>query len=69
MKAGDGRLTMTDKDGTNKHTHRVPATAMITFDGKECKLEDLKEVYFVKVTMGQDETTVRKIEASTKEKE
>jgi hypothetical protein len=68
VKAGDGQLTMTYKDGTNKHTHKVPASAMITCDGKECKLEDLKEGCFVKVTTGQDETTVKKIEAWTKER-
>jgi len=68
VKAGDGQLTMTDKEGANKQTHKVPATATITFDGKECKLEELKEGNWVKVTMDQDETTVRKIEASSKEK-
>jgi hypothetical protein len=69
VKAGDGQLTMTDKAGGANKTHKVPATATITCDNKECKLEDLKEGVFVKVTMGQDETTVTKIEASTKEKE
>jgi hypothetical protein len=69
VKAGDGQLTMTDKDGTNKHTHKVPASAIIKCDGKECKLEDLKEGYFVKVTTGEDERTAKKIEARTKERE
>jgi hypothetical protein len=69
VKAGDGQLTMTDKAGGANKTHKVPANATITCDNKECKLEDLKEGVFVKVTMGQDETTVTKIEASTKEKE
>src|SRR5437763_13293108 len=55
VKAGDGQLTMTDKDGANKHTHKVPATVAITCDGKDCKLEDLKEGNWVKVTMDQDE--------------
>jgi hypothetical protein len=68
VKAGNGELTMTDKDGSNKHTHKIPLTATITCDGKDCKLEDLKEGFFVKVTTGQDETTVVRVEALTKEK-
>ena len=62
--AGDGKLTMTDKNGANKHTHKVPADAKITCDGKECKLDDLKEGFFVKVTTKNDvNQTVTKIEA------
>jgi hypothetical protein len=67
VKAGDGKLTMTDKDGKNQHTHNVPATAQITCDGKECKLEDLKEGFFVRVTRAGDAAqTVTKIEARSK---
>jgi hypothetical protein len=62
--AGDGKLTMTDKNGANKHTHKVPPAAKITCDGKECKLDDLKEGFFVKVTTKNDvNQTVTKIEA------
>src|SRR5439155_25366559 len=50
VKVADGKLTMTDKDGKNEHTHMVPATTLIKCDGKECKLEDLKEGFTVKVT-------------------
>jgi len=50
VSAGEGKLTMSDKDGTNEHTHKVKADAKITCDGKKCTLEDLKEGYFVKVT-------------------
>src|SRR5262245_38556451 len=42
VKAGDGKLTMTDKDGKNEHTHMVARDAKITCDGKECKLDDLQ---------------------------
>ena len=68
VKVADGKLTMTDKDGANKHTHKVPATATITCDGKECKLEDLKTGFSVKVTTKQDEKTVTKVEATSKNK-
>ena len=66
VKAENGMLTMTNLDGTNRHTMRVPSTATITCDGKESKLEDLKEGYFIKVTTGTDERTVKKIEAKSK---
>jgi hypothetical protein len=67
VKAGAGKLTMTDKDGGNQHTHDVAADAVITCDGKACKLEDLKEGTFIKVTM-KDEKTVSQIEGRTKDK-
>ena len=67
VKAGDGKLTMTDKQG-NRHSHTIPETATITCDGKECKLEDLKAGNSVKVTTAEDEKTVTKVEATTKNK-
>jgi hypothetical protein len=67
VKAGDGKLTMTDKQG-NQHSHTIPATAIITCDGKDCKLEDLKAGNSVKVTTAEDEKTVTKVEATTKAK-
>jgi hypothetical protein len=69
VSAGDGKLTMTDKNGANRHTHNVPAAAKITCDGKECKLEDLKEGFWVKVTTRNDaQRTVTKIEAKKENK-
>jgi hypothetical protein len=68
VKVEGNKLTMTDKDGKNEHTHNVPATAKITCDGRECRLDDLKAGYFVKVTTKEDERTVTKVEARTKEK-
>jgi co-chaperonin GroES (HSP10) len=65
--AGNGKLTMADKDGKNEHTHTVPADAVISCDGKACKLEDLKPGTEVKVIM-KDEQTVSRIEGTTKEK-
>ena len=50
VKAADGKLTMTDKEGKNQHTHNVAADAIIACDGKICKLEDLKAGFEVTVT-------------------
>ena len=63
VSAGDGKLTMSDKDGKNEHSHDVAASAKISCDGKECKLEDLKKGTSVKVTT-KDKKAV-KIEAKT----
>ena len=67
VKAGDGKLTMTDKQG-KEHSHTIPATAEITCDGKACKLEDLKAGFSVKVTTEENEKTVTKVEATSKNK-
>jgi len=50
VKAGDGKLTMTGKDGTKQHTHEVAKNAKITLDGKSAKLDDLKKDMTVSVT-------------------
>lgn len=65
VKAEAGKLTMTDKDGKNEHTHAVPADAKVSCDGKECKVEDLKPGSTVKVTVEKkdDKAVVTKIEA------
>jgi Cu/Ag efflux protein CusF len=60
------KLTMTDKDGKNQHTHAVPVDAKITLDGKDAKLADLKAGAKVKVTTEKkgDKIQVTKIEAN-----
>lgn len=63
VSASAGKLTMSDKDGKNEHSHDVAANAKISCDGKECKLEDLKKGASVKVTT-KDKKAV-KIEAKT----
>jgi Cu/Ag efflux protein CusF len=65
VKIDGAKLTMSDKEGKDKHTHAVPTEAKITCDGKECKLTDLKEGFFVKVTAEKkgDKTVITKIEA------
>jgi biopolymer transport protein ExbD len=67
VKAADGKLTITDKDG-KEHTTTVAADAKITCDGKECKLEDLKKDIQVKLTCKKDgdKFTALKVEAKTK---
>lgn len=67
VKAAEGKLTMTDKEG-KEHTHPVAADAKITCDGKDCKLEDLKAGYRVKVTTKDDSNTAIRIEAQSKDK-
>lgn len=66
VSAAGGKLTMTDKDGKNEHSHEVAADAKVSCDGKECKLEDLKKGTSVKVTTKGKKAI--KIEASTKKK-
>ena len=63
VKAGDGKLTIQDKD-KKEHSCKVAKDAKITCDAKECKLDDLKKGVKVKVTVEKDMAT--KIEASTK---
>lgn len=65
--AGEGKLTMSDKEGNNKHTHEVALDARITLDGKAAKLADLKTGHKVKVTAKDDaKKTATKIEAKSK---
>ena len=67
VKAGDGKITLTFKGDEKKHTHDVAKDAKITLDGKDAKLEDLKEGATVKATM-DDKFVVHKIEAKSKAK-
>jgi hypothetical protein len=69
VSASKDKLVMTGKDGKTEHTHTVAPDATITCNGKDCKLEDLKEGYSVKVTTKKgDKTVATKIEARTKDK-
>ena len=67
VKAGDGKITLTFKGDEKKHAHDVAKDATITLDGKDAKLEDLKEGATVKATM-DDKFVVHKIEAKSKDK-
>jgi len=55
VSAGAGKLVMTDNAGKNQHTHDVAFDAKITCDGKDCKLEDLKKGFKVRVTTEKKE--------------
>jgi sporulation protein YlmC with PRC-barrel domain len=50
VEAGDGKLVMTDTDGTNQHAHTVPTDATITLDGKTASLDDLKKGITVEIS-------------------
>lgn len=65
VNAAAGKLTMTDRDGKNQHTHEVAPDAKITCDGKECKLEDLQKGFAVTVTVDSkgDKKVATRIEA------
>jgi hypothetical protein len=67
VKAGDGKITLTFKGDEKKHEHDVAKDAKITLDGKDAKLEALKEGATVKMTM-DDKFVVHKIDAKSKEK-
>jgi hypothetical protein len=51
-------FTMKDKEG-NEHMHTLAADAKcLDADGKECKLEDLKEGQRIRVTTREEDTKV-----------
>jgi Cu/Ag efflux protein CusF len=58
VKVEAGKLTMTDKDGKNEHSHVVPADAKVIIDGKAAKVQDLKPGQEVKVTLEKKEEKV-----------
>jgi len=51
VEAGAGKLTMTDMEGKNQHTHAVAVDATITCGGKKCGLEDLQAGATITVTL------------------
>lgn len=67
VKAGDGMITLTFSGDGKKHMHDVAKDAKITLDDKAAKLEELKEGFPVKVTIG-DKSVVTTIDAKSKKK-
>ena len=65
VKTSDGKITLTFKGDEKKHNHDVAKDAKITLDGKDAKLEDLKEGATVKATM-DDKFVIHKIDAKSK---
>jgi hypothetical protein len=68
VSAGAGKLTMTDKDGKNEHSHQVAADARVSRDGKECKLDDLKkgDKVTVQVQKKADKEQVIRVDAKSR---
>src|SRR5579872_784978 len=68
VKIAGNKITMTDKEGKNEHTHTLAPDAKVMCDSKECKVDDLKPGLRVRVTTkpGDKETAV-KVEAFTKD--
>ena len=67
VKIDGNKLTMTDKEGKNEHTHTISPDAKITCDAKECKLADLKVGVAVTITTKKgDKDMAVKVEARTK---
>jgi len=67
VQAANGTLVMTDLQGSGRHSHVISADARITRDGREAKLEDLREGDRVRVMAKTDGArTVTRIEAESK---
>lgn len=65
MKAGGGKLTLVDNQGKNEQSFEVASDAVITLDGKTCKLDDVPQASWASVTTEQrgEKTYATKIEA------
>jgi len=65
VEVGKGKLTMTDTDGKNRHTHNLAADVKINLNAKSAKVDDLKKDALIEVTVGERDgkTVVTKIEA------
>lgn len=66
VKVEGTKLTMSDKAGKT-HTHTIPATAIVTVDGKAAKLSDLKAGQAVTVTAEKkgDKNVITKVDGKT----
>lgn len=70
VEAGNGKLTMTDMEGDNQHTHDVASDAKITCEGQPCELAGLQAGDVVTVTLDQKDgkmvvTEIQKTAGST----
>lgn len=64
VEIGKGKLTMTDHDGKNRHTHNLAADVKINLKGKTARIDDLKKDNMIEVTVGERDgkNVVTKIE-------
>jgi hypothetical protein len=67
VKTSDGKITLTFKGDEKKHNHDVAKDAKITLDGKDAKLDSLKEGFPAKVMMDA-KFVITMIEAKSKAK-
>lgn len=51
VSATAGKLTMSDKDGKNEHTHKVTLVAKVTLNGQPAQLAQLMKGDMVNVTV------------------
>ena len=60
------KVTMSDVDGKNLHSHMIPAGAAVTCEGAVCRLQDVRKGMYVIVTMEKqgDKNVVTLIEAT-----
>jgi hypothetical protein len=65
VEAGNGKLTMTDAAGGNRHTHDIPPEVTITCAARPCGLAELKPGTTVTVTTEAKDSTIQvtKVEA------
>ena len=57
VEAGKGKLTMTDVEGSNQHTHDVAANAKVTCEGQTCNLDSLQPGDWITVTLEDGKVT------------
>ena len=55
VSTAQGKLVIAGRNGGNEQTFMVPASAIITLDGKSAKLTDLMKGDSVKVTTGEED--------------
>ena len=60
-----GKLVMSDKDGTNEHSHTITADTKVTLDGKDAVITDLKAGQKVSVTIKDGKVTTVAAESKT----
>jgi Cu/Ag efflux protein CusF len=70
VKTTAGKLVMTDMEGKQEHSMKVPASATVTRDGEEAKLSDLKAGDTITVTTEtkKGKPKVTKVEAKAAER-
>lgn len=66
VSTGQGKLVITGRNGGNEQTFMVPASAIITLDGKSAKLTELMKGDSVKVTTGVEDNVTAVAETRAK---